>query len=99
MAEQLRRKDVCPFLRKPCIGADCKLYVQLSGTDPQTGAAIDGWDCAFVWNIQALLDVRRTVGSGLTGVQAATESFRNEVIRRQDEMPPTLAVEYAEPRS
>jgi len=78
MAEQLPRKNICPLLDRPCLGLDCKFYLQLSGTDPQDSSkTIDGWDCAFVWQVQAQLDVRKAVTGGLDGVQRATESFRN----------------------
>lgn len=78
MPDQLERKDICPLLRKPCIKLDCKWYLRLEGTDPQDSEKrIDGWDCAIVWNVQAALDVRKSVTGGLDGVQRATESFRN----------------------
>jgi imidazole glycerol phosphate synthase subunit HisF len=78
MAESLPRKNICPLLDKPCLGLDCKWYLQLTGTDPQDASkTIDGWDCAIVWQVQAQLDVRKAVTGGLDGVQKATESFRN----------------------
>ncbi len=82
MAEQLQRKNICPLLREPCLGADCKWYLQLTGTDPQDPQkAVDGWDCAIVWQVQAALDVRKAVTGGLDGVQKATESFRNQSLK------------------
>ena len=78
MADQLPRKNICPLLDRPCLGVDCKWYLQLAGTDPQDASKnLDGWDCAIVWNVQAALDVRKAVTGGLDGVQKATESFRN----------------------
>jgi hypothetical protein len=78
MAESLPRKNICPLLDKPCLGLDCKFYIQLTGTDPQDASkTIDGWDCVVIWLLQAQLDTRKAVTGGLDGVQKATESFRN----------------------
>lgn len=78
MADSLPRKNICPLLDKPCLGLDCKWYLQLVGTDPQDASkTIDGWDCAIVWQVQAQLDVRKAVTGGLDGVQKSVESFRN----------------------
>ena len=41
--------DFCPILKKTCIERECKLYIKLIGTNPQTDTPIDHWDCAIVW--------------------------------------------------
>jgi hypothetical protein len=82
MPDQLARKNLCPLLDRPCVGVDCKWYLQLEGTDPQDASKqLSGWDCAIVWQVQATLDVRKATTGGLDGVQKATESFRNESLK------------------
>jgi hypothetical protein len=74
------KKEVCPLLRKPCIEADCKFWTHLLGKDPQTGGPIDRFDCAVAYLPILLVEASRNI----IGVQAATESARNEIIDRQD---------------
>lgn len=67
----------CPLIRKKCIKHDCCFYIALRGSDPQTGAPIDEWGCAYVWNVVATLE-----GSNETRRLAAdVESLRNELNR------------------
>lgn len=76
----LERKGICPFLKKKCIGLDCELFVEIKGQDPSDpDKIINDWGCAIVWQVSGLLAVAKHTGQGLTGVQAATESLRNEI--------------------
>lgn len=76
--------EVCPFhnkdVKKVC--HTCPLYVQLRGNDPNTGAEVDKWGCAFTW-IPVLL-VENSMQQRQTG--AAVESFRNEMVKGNDAM-------------
>ena len=55
----------------------CRWYTQLRGVDPQTGEAVDKWDCAIalmpILQIESSQNIRQT--------QAAIESVRNIFIR------------------
>jgi hypothetical protein len=78
---QLKRKNLCPMLKKECVELDCAWFTKLYGTDPQDkDKLIEEWDCAIVWQVKGLLAVAKHTGEGLAGVQAATESFRNEMV-------------------
>ena len=71
--------DYCPLIKKKCIEHGCKFYVQIMGTDPQTGKDINGWDCAITW--LPMLIIEGSQQTRQTG--AAIESFRNEVVKTQ----------------
>ena len=75
-------KDLCPLLNKECIEHDCKFYIHVTGTDPQTGGEVDAFDCAMVFIPKLLIEnaqQSRQVGS-------AIESFRNEVVKQNQSM-------------
>jgi len=69
-------EKLCPLLKEPCIEHKCKFYVHLLGNDPQTGKAIDKFDCAMAF-IPILL-IEGAQQSRQAG--AAIESFRNEMV-------------------
>jgi hypothetical protein len=79
---EIPRKNLCPLRdMQPCAGLDCMWFTHLQGVDPQNrDKIIDTWDCAIVWQVKGLLTVAKHTGEGLAGVQAATESFRNEMV-------------------
>lgn len=74
------KKQICPLLRKPCVESECKFWTHLLGKDPQTGQPIDRFDCAVSYLPILLVEASRNI----IGVQAATESARNEITERQD---------------
>ena len=67
----------CPLLKKNCIEHKCQWYTHLVGKNPQTGGDIDQYGCAVEWLPILLVELRQ----GTSGVQAATESFRNEMVK------------------
>jgi hypothetical protein len=72
----------CPLLNKKCIKHQCIWYNMLQGTHPQSGANVQEWGCSIAWIPLLLVENgRQTVG-----VQAATESFRNEMVKSQTAM-------------
>lgn len=71
----------CPLLDKDCVQFKCMFWTQLRGTQPQTGQEIDEWDCAVKWLPVLLIETAKEVRQGA----AATESFRNEVVKRVDQ--------------
>ncbi len=78
-------KYKCPHtgFKKWCkdLRANCPKWVHLVGTHPQTGQPIDCFDCADQWDsvltIEAAKETRQAT--------AAIESFRNEMVRGQQE--------------
>lgn len=72
--------DFCPLLKDSCIKRRCRWYQNIRGLNPQTGTEIDGWDCAISWLPLLTIDVARHVNSA----GAATESMRNEIVKRMD---------------
>lgn len=56
----------------------CPWYVQVRGNDTNTGAEVDHWGCAIAWMPTLLIN---TANESRKGV-AATESFRNEMVRQ-----------------
>jgi hypothetical protein len=66
----------CPLLKKKCIKHKCIWYNMLQGKNPMTGADVHEWGCSIAWIPLLLVENSRSI----TGVQAATESFRNEMV-------------------
>lgn len=64
----------CPRLNKPCIEHACMFYIQLLGTDPQTGEQLNKWGCADAFTPLLLIEVAKEVRQAA----AAIESARNE---------------------
>lgn len=59
----------------------CPWYVQIRGRDPNTGEEMDRWSCAIAWMPTLLINTANEVRQGA----AATESFRNEMVRQGEE--------------
>jgi hypothetical protein len=60
--------------------ARCPWYIMVRGTDVNTGKEVDDWGCAIAWLPTLLIN---TANESRKGV-AATESFRNEVVKQND---------------
>jgi len=85
---QLKQGSFCPLIKKDCVQTQCSWFTQLRGTHPQTGQEIDEWMCAVASLPMLQIEVAKQARSGA----AATESFRNEMVRAQAEvLPPSLA--------
>lgn len=87
------KTPLCPFLKKACIEHDCMMYTHLTMVNPQTAVAQDQWGCAVQW-LPVLLVENAKQGRG---VQAAVESTRNEITKRQDTFN-QLAIDAAQHR-
>jgi hypothetical protein len=74
---QLKNGSFCPLIKKECVQLQCAWFTQLRGTHPQTGAEIDEWMCAVSALPMLQIEVAKEVRQGA----AATESFRNEVVK------------------
>lgn len=82
------KDPLCPFLKKPCIEHDCKMWTHVTGVHPQTGNPLDHWDCSINW-----IPVMLTEGARMTrGVAASVDSMRNEVVQRQDQLNAAVAL-------
>jgi|TARA_Y100000114_G_scaffold66715_1_gene61171 hypothetical protein len=79
----------CPLLKKKCIKHKCLWYNMLQGKHPQTGLDVQEWGCSIAWIPLLLVEN----SSKMTGVQAATESFRNEMVKGQSVMNNILAAQ------
>ena len=66
----------CPLLKKKCIKHRCIWYNMLQGKHPQTGLDVQEWGCSIAWIPLLLVENSRQTMQ----VQAATESFRNEMV-------------------
>ena len=85
-----RKGKQCPQYRRDMseVCHDCGWWVGLSWEDPVSKQIKSRWNCAMVVSALGQVDVARSMG----GVQAATESMRNEVVKRAVS-PPAWAVQ------
>ena len=73
----------CPLWRKPAskVCHTCDWYQSLTVQDPANPAVVrEHWACALVLSVIA----QRSMHAAVDGVQAATESFRNEMVALND---------------
>jgi len=94
MQKPLGPKDeYCPQWRKPMskVCHTCPWWVSVKGQHPQTGETLDHWGCAVALSVMATLEAANQARQGA----AATESFRNEVVKRS--RPPVEATATALP--
>jgi hypothetical protein len=73
--------DYCPLLKKDCIGHKCAWYTHVRGMNPNTGEDLDHWGCAVTW--MPVMMIENSQQQRQTG--AAVESFRNEVVKANDQ--------------
>ncbi len=78
---QIKNGTFCPLIKKDCVQLQCAWFTCLRGTNPNTGKEIDEWMCAVSALPMLQIEVAKEARQGA----AATESFRNEMVRAQDE--------------
>jgi hypothetical protein len=78
---KIKSGDFCPLIKKDCIGLKCAWFTQVRGMNPNTGEEIDEWNCAITW--MPIMAIEIAQKENQTG--AAVESFRNEVIKGNQE--------------
>ena len=83
---QIKNGTFCPLIKKDCVQLQCAWFTQLRGTNPQTGQEIDEWLCAIAAMPMLQIEVAKEARQGA----AATESFRNEMVRAQTEVLPPM---------
>lgn len=79
---KLEVKDNCPLNNfNPCKKFDCAWFIQIRGTNPQTGEEQDEFGCAIA--MLPLLSIENTQQTRQAG--ASIESFRNEMVKSNNE--------------
>jgi len=78
----------CPYTghRDKCRAhyMNCPKWIQILGMNPQTGEDINEFACADTW--LPILMIENSQMQRQTG--AAVESFRNEVLKKREQLPP-----------
>jgi hypothetical protein len=78
---KIESKNQCPLNNfEPCKQLDCAWFLQIRGTNPNTGEDIDEWGCSISW--MPILLIENSQMSRQTG--AAVESFRNEMVKANE---------------
>jgi hypothetical protein len=74
---ELKAGKYCPLLKKDCIQLGCNWFIQVRGMNPNTGKEVDEWGCSISWLPVLLIENAQQTRQ----VGAATESFRNEMVK------------------
>ena len=67
--------NICPYLKKQCIGEDCMMWVGIRGYNHNTGKEVDEFGCSIAWMPVLLID--NTQKNRETG--ASVDSLRNTI--------------------
>ena len=78
---KLERGKYCPLIKKDCIGLQCSWFTQVRGMNPNTGEELDEWGCAVTWMPMLIIETSQQQRS----TAASLESFRNEVVKSNEE--------------
>lgn len=77
---ELKAGKFCPLLKKDCVQLQCNWFIQIRGKDTNTGKDVDEWGCSIAWLPHLLIEnANQTRQTG-----AATESFRNEMVKASE---------------
>jgi hypothetical protein len=77
---QMKPGTFCPLLKKDCVQMKCNWFIQVRGTNPNTGQEVDEWGCSVAWLPHLLIEN----ASQIRQAGAATESFRNEFVKSSE---------------
>jgi len=78
---KIEPKNGCPLDSfNPCRQLDCAWFIQVRGTNPNTGKEVDEWACSMAW--LPMLLIENSQQQRHTG--AAVESFRNEMVKSNE---------------
>lgn len=80
--EALKLEDNRPVLYR------CPWHVQVRGVDINTGRETDSWGCAIAWLPTLMINTANESRKGA----AATESFRNEMVKHNEKTQQVLLV-------
>ena len=84
---RLEKGTYCPLLKKKCIGLECAWFTRVQGYDVNTGNQVDEYQCAI--SLLPMLLVENSGQQRQTG--AAVESFRNEMVKANENSVKLLA--------
>ena len=74
---KIEPKANCPLNSfEPCKQLDCAWFIEIHGTNPNTGEPITDWGCTMAMMPMMLLENARQQ----RGTAAALESFRDEMV-------------------
>lgn len=75
---KIEPKNQCPLDNfNPCRQMDCAWFIQVRGTNPNSGKEVDEWACSMAW--MPILMIENSQQQRSTG--AAVETFRNEMVK------------------
>jgi hypothetical protein len=77
---ELKQGTFCPLLKKDCVQLQCSWFIQVRGKNPNTGKDVDEWGCSIAWLPHLLIENANQTRQ----VGAATESFRNEMVKASE---------------
>jgi hypothetical protein len=78
---KIESKSNCPLDGfKPCRQLECAWFMQLRGTNPNTGEPVDEWGCSMAWLPMLMIENSQQQ----RGTSAAVESFRNEMVKSNE---------------
>lgn len=79
---KIEPKNNCPLDNfNPCRQLECAWFMKITGKNPNTGADIDEWGCSMAW--MPVLMIENSQQQRQTG--AAVESFRNEMVKANEQ--------------
>ena len=79
---KIEAKANCPLDNfNPCRELGCAWFLQIRGNNPNTGKEIDEWGCSMSW--LPIMMIENSQQQRSTG--AAVESFRNEMVKANQE--------------
>lgn len=78
---QLKNGTFCPLIKKDCVEMKCAWFTRIQGYDMNTGNQVDEWQCAI--SLMPMLLIENSGQQRQTG--AAVESFRNEMVKANDQ--------------
>ena len=78
---KIEPKNGCPLDSfNPCRQLDCAWFIQVRGTNPNTGLEVDEWACSMAWVPMLLIENSQQQRQ----TSAAVESFRNEMVKSNE---------------
>lgn len=79
---KIEPKTNCPLDNfNPCRQLECAWFMKVTGKNPQTNADVDEWGCSMAW--LPILMIENSQQQRQTG--AAVESFRNEMVKANEQ--------------
>lgn len=77
---ELKQGKYCPLIKKDCVQLQCNWFIQVRGKNMNTGKEVDEWGCAIAWLPHLLIENANQAREH----GAATESFRNEMVKASE---------------